>query len=130
MSQLAAPWTTGYEPGRQVVVLGVAGLLTITGLDILLGGTVGLFFDLCFIVLCLGLAVLVDREDFFVVGVLPPLLMLGAFVLLAVVHRGAIASPDDTAVQAVVTAIVHHSVALTVGYALCAATLVARMARD
>lgn len=130
MSQLAAPWTTGYEPGRQVVVLGVAGLLGVTVLDILLGGTVGLFFDLCFIVLCLGLAVLVDRRDFFVVGVLPPLLMLGAFVLLAIVNRGAIASPDDTATQAVVTAVVAHSVALTAGYALCAATLIARMTRD
>ena len=56
-------------------------------------GGVGLFFDLGFVALCLGLALAVRPTDFFVVGVLPPLIMVGVFVLLEAtrpgVHRAA-----------------------------------------
>ncbi|MFW6774217.1 DUF6542 domain-containing protein [Nocardioides sp. CPCC 205120] len=131
MSLLAATRpTTGHVPGRRVVLLGVVGVLGLLGLDLLLGPTVGLFFDLCFIVLCLGLAVLVDRADVFVVGVLPPLLLVGAFSLVAALAPGALARPDDGAVQALVTGVLHHAVGLGVGYALCLATLAARMTGD
>ena len=37
---------------------------------------------------CLGAALAVHPRDFFRVGVLPPLLLLGLIALLAIVHRG------------------------------------------
>ena len=89
-------------------------------------GRVSLFFDLWFVLLCLGLALLVRPRDFFTVGVLPPLIMVVGFAILAVDRPGAIASPRDGLVQAVVSGLAHHSVALVCGYALCLVTLLAR----
>ena len=43
----------------------------------------GLFFDLCFVAICLAAALMVRPRDFFTVGVLPPLLMFGTMVLVA-----------------------------------------------
>jgi hypothetical protein len=85
-----------------------------------------MFFDLWFVLICFGLALLVRPRDFFTVGVLPPLIMLGAFAVLALGRPEAIAEPQDGLVQAVVSGLAHHSVALTIGYALCLATLLAR----
>jgi hypothetical protein len=89
-------------------------------------GRVSMFFDLCFVLLCLGLALLVRPRDFFTVGVLPPLIMVVGFAILAIDRPGAIASPRDGLVQAVISGLAHHSVALVCGYALCLVTLLAR----
>lgn len=126
----AAVHTPHTEPGSRVVALGAGGLLTILAVDLLLGGDIGLFFDLCFIVLCLVLAVRADRSAFFAVAMLPPVLLIVGFTLVAVLLPGAIARPEDGVVQALVTGVLSHAVGLAVGYALCLATLVARMAGD
>lgn len=112
-------WEVGAEPGRQVVALGVAVTLTAVSIDVLLVGRLTLFFDLCFMVLCLGLAALVRRQDFYLVALLPPVLMTAVFGFVALVARDAIADPRDSAVQAIVSGIATHGVALFVGYALC-----------
>jgi hypothetical protein len=109
-----------------VVALGVALALTVVALDVGVGGRVGLFFDLAFVGVCLAAALLVRPEDFFTVGVLPPLIMLIVFVLLAASQPVAIAQRDDGLVQAVVTGLSHHAVALGVGYAACLACLAVR----
>jgi hypothetical protein len=119
-------WEEGREPGRQVVVLGVALALTVVAIDLLIVGRVSLFFDLCFVALCVGLALAVRPNDFFVVGVLPPLIMLGVFTLLGLTSPGVIAHPDDGVVQAVVSGLSHHSTALVAGYVLCLAVLAVR----
>lgn len=126
MRQTGSAWIDGLEPGRQAVALAVASALTIVSVDLLLVGELSLFFDLCFVVLCLGLALVVRSDDFFTVGVLPPLVMLGVFVLLAATAPGTIARPEDALVQAVVSGLAHHSAALVAGYALCLATLALR----
>ena len=82
VTQARTLWEEGREPGRQVVALGVAVALTVVIVDLALVGRVSLFFDLCFVVLCIGLALAVRPTDFFVVGVLPPLIMVGVFTLL------------------------------------------------
>jgi len=87
---------------------------------------VSLFFDLCFVVLCIGLALAVRPTDFFVVGVLPPLIMVGVFVLLGSTRPEVIAQPQDGVVQAVVSGLAHHSGALVTGYVLCLTTLAVR----
>ncbi len=119
-------WEEGREPGRQVVALGVALALTAVAVDLALVGRISLFFDLCFIAVSLGLALVVRPTDFFVVGVLPPLIMVGVFFLLGLTRPAVIAHPDDGVVQAVVSGLSHHSGALVVGYLLCLACLAVR----
>jgi hypothetical protein len=127
VKQADALWDVGHEPGRQVVSLGVAVTLTAVSIDVLLVGRLTLFFDLCYIVLCLGLAALVRRRDFYMVALLPPLLMTVVFGFIALVARDAIADPRDSLVQAVVSGVATHGVALFLGYALCLGWLAWRL---
>ena len=119
-------WEEGREPGRQVIALGMALALTIVVIDVALVGRISLFFDLAFVAMCLALAIVVRPTDFFVVGVLPPLIMVGVFTLLGLSHPGVIAQPEDGVVQAVVSGLSHHSGALVVGYVLCLGVLAVR----
>jgi hypothetical protein len=119
-------WEEGHEPGREVAALGVALALTAAALDLLLTGRVGVLFDLGFVALCVGLALAVRLPDFFTVGVLPPLLMLSTFLLLAMSRAESIAQPDDGLLQAVVSGLSHHSVALVLGYVLALGVLAVR----
>jgi hypothetical protein len=112
-------WDQGREPGREVISLGVAVALTAVVLDLLLVGRVSILFDLFFVALCVGVALLVRPSDFFTVGVLPPLIMLGVFTLVGLTRPAMIAHRGDGVVQAVLSGLSHHSVALLVGYALC-----------
>jgi hypothetical protein len=126
----AVLWDSGAEPGRAVVALGVAATLTAVTIDVVLVGRLTMFFDLAFVALCLALATLVRRADFWTVGLLPPLLMLAVFAFLAVVARETIADPRDNTVQAVVSGVAHHSAALLAGYALCLGCLGWRARRE
>lgn len=126
MSHARTVWEEGRETGRQVVVLGVALALSAVVLDVLLVGRVSLFFDLCFVVLCVALALAVRPTDFFTVGVLPPLIMVAVFTLLAFTRPQVIADRGDGVVQAVVSGLSHHSLALCLGYLLCLTCLAVR----
>jgi hypothetical protein len=126
VSEARTLWEEGHEPGRQVVALGLALVLTVVVVDIGVGGRVGDFFDVAFVAVCLAVALLVRPEDFFTVGVLPPLIMLVVFGLVAATQPVAIAERDDGLVQAVVTGLSHHAVALGIGYAACLACLAIR----
>ena len=119
VSLSGVPWAAGDETGRQVAVLGVALTLTAVVLDALITGRLGLLFDLCFVALCLALAARVRRRDFFAVALLPPLLMISVFTFVALVDRETLADPRDNLVQAVVSGVATHGIALFAGYALC-----------
>lgn len=119
-------WEEGHEPGREMVSLGVALALSAAAIDLLLTDRVGVLFDLVFVLLCLGLALAVRQRDFFTVGILPPLLMAATFLLLAMSRAEAIARADDGVVQAVVSGLSHHSLALALGYLGCLAVLFVR----
>ena len=119
-------WEEGHESGRQVVVLGVALALTITALDLVVFGRLTAFFDICFVLCCVALALLVRPSDFFTVGVLPPLLMVGVFVLIGLTRPDVIADPSDGVVQAVVSGLANHAGALTAGYLLSLGVLAVR----
>ena len=122
---LGALWE-GNAPGSEVVALSSAVVLTVAALEVLLVGHLELFFDLCFVVVCLGAALMVRPRDFFTVGVLPPLLMFGTMVVVALNGPRVIAAAHDGVVQAVITGLAHHSLALFAGYAVCLLTLLAR----
>jgi FtsH-binding integral membrane protein len=126
VSQSRTLWEEGHEPGRQVVALGLAVALTVVVLDLLLFDRVSLLFDICFALLCIGLALAVRASDFFTVGVLPPLLMVVVFAILGVARPDVIADPGDGVIQAVVAGLSHHSGALVVGYLLSLVTLAVR----
>ena len=119
-------WHPGHEPGRQVVALGLALALTVAVLDTLITGSVTWAFDICFVVLCAALAVLVAPRDMFTVGVLPPVIMLTVFVLVAIANADALGRRDDSVAQAVVSGLAHHSLALCLGYGMCLALLAQR----
>ncbi|SFB78642.1 hypothetical protein SAMN04487968_101508 [Nocardioides terrae] len=119
-------WHPGHEPGRQVVALGVALVLSGALLDLAITGRITWLFDVVFVLTCAALAVLVAPRDLFTVGVLPPLLMLAVFVLVALAHTAALGHRDDSVAQAVVSGLAHHSLALCLGYALCLALLAQR----
>ncbi|MDZ5660424.1 DUF6542 domain-containing protein [Nocardioides sp. S-58] len=130
MTRADAWWQVGREPGRSVVALGVAVTLTAVSIDVLLAGRLTIFFDLCFVALCLGLAALVRRKDFYMVAVLPPLLMTTVFAFVATVARDAVADPRDGLLQAIVSGVATHGIALFVGYALCLGWLAWRLHRE
>jgi hypothetical protein len=119
-------WEEGHEPGRQVVLLGLALVLTAVALDIVVFDQVGWLFDLGFAATCVAVALAVRQRDFFTVGVLPPLLMMGVFLLLGATRPAVIADKTDGIVQAVVSGLAHHATALVVGYALALAILAVR----
>ena len=123
-------WDEGAEPGGRVVSLAVALALSVAVIESLLDGHIGLLFDVCFVVICVGVALLVHPRDFFAIGVLPPLLMLGIFVLFAVSSRDGLGSAQqDGFLQSVVSALGRHAIALFVGYALALACLLVRRNR-
>lgn len=119
-------WEEGHESGRQVAVLGVALALTAAVLDLWFFGRLTLFFDICFVLLCIAIALLVRPRDFFTVGVLPPLLMVVVFALLGATRPEVVADAGDGVVQAVVAGLGHHAGALVTGYLLCLAILAIR----
>lgn len=119
------PWD-GDTRGSEVVALACALVLTVAALETMVVGRIEMFFDLCFVITCFGAALMVRPRDFFSVGVMPPLLMFGTFVIVALNGPKVIATKQDGVVQAVVTGLAHHSVALFLGYALCLGTLLVR----
>jgi hypothetical protein len=126
VSEARTLWEEGREPGYQVVALGLAVALSVTALDLARADRVTGLFDVVFVLVCVALALLVRPEDFFTVGVLPPLIMAAVFLLVAVAKPAAIAQPDDGLVQAVVSGLSTHAIALGIGYALCLACLAVR----
>lgn len=109
-----------------MAALAVALLLTATTIDLALADRLGLLFDLTFVTVCARAALMVRPADFFTVGVLPPLAMLTAVLLLAIAEPAAIAHAQDGAVQATVSGLSGHAVALVIGYLLCLGVLAVR----
>jgi hypothetical protein len=120
-------WQAGRHPGVLVVRAVVLVLALVVALDVaVLDGRLGLPFDAALVVLSVVAALWVRPSDFFTVGVLPPLLLAATVATLVVVDRGAVAQPDDAVLQAVVSGLAHHAVALLVGYAAALAVLALR----
>ena len=74
-------------------------------------------------VVCVGAALAVRPRDFFVVGVLPPLLLLFLMAVPAFLHRAWVGSPGDGVLQAVVSGLAHRATGLLAAYLLTLAVL-------
>lgn len=112
--------------GSRVTRLAALGGLLVLALDLAVFGRLTILFDIGFVLVCLGAALAVRPRDFFRVGVLPPLLLLGLVTLVALVHREWIADAGDGPVQAVVSGLAHRASALLTGYLLALAVLATR----
>ena len=119
-------WEEGRRPGRLVANAAGLVLLLVVLLDLAVNRQLTLFFDLSFVVVCVGAALAVRPRDFFLIGVFPPLLMAGIFAVLAIVARGLVADAGDGLLQAVVSGLAHHSGYLVVGYVITLALLAVR----
>ncbi len=113
-------------PGAQVVAAAVLVTGLVASANVALAGRLALFHDLTFVVVCLVAALAVRPRDFFVVGVLPPLLMFATVTVLAAVDRGFVADARDGLVQAVISGLAHHATALAAGYAAALVVLALR----
>jgi len=120
-------WEEGRWSGRRVTRFSMLASMLLVGADLAVTGRLERIFDSGFIVLCVGMALAIRPQDFFRVGVLPPMLLLGISAILALGHRSAIAAADDGFVQSVVSGLAHHSGPLLAGYALALAVLGVRV---
>ncbi len=127
MSEARTLWEEGREPGHQVVALG-SRARTHRGRRSRspIGGEVGRFFDIAFVLVCVGVALLVRPQDFFTVGVLPPLVMLVVFTLVAVARPAALADRERLAHADLVSGLSTHAIPLGIGYGLCLVVLAVR----
>jgi hypothetical protein len=120
-------WEEGRWSGRRVTRFSMLVSALLVAADLALSGQLERVFDSGFIVLCVGMALAIRPADFFRIGVLPPMLLLGICVVLGLGHRSAIAAPDDAFVQSVISGLAHHSGPLLAGYALGLAVVGIRM---
>lgn len=120
MARARTLWEEGDEPARSVALLGVAVAITLLVVDLLLTGSVGILFDIGFVLLCVGLALRVRPRDFTLIAVLPPALMLGTF------WTHAVFSPEESTIQALVRTVSEHIEALVIGYTLFLGCLLLR----
>jgi hypothetical protein len=119
-------WEEGRHPGRLVVRAAAIALLLVVLGSLLVGDRIGIAFDAAFVAICVAAALWVHPRDFFTVGVLPPLLLAATVGILAVVDRDAVARAEDPVVQAAVSGLAHHALALVIGYGLTLAVLALR----
>ncbi|WP_420846681.1 DUF6542 domain-containing protein [Nocardioides caldifontis] len=119
-------WEEGRHPGALVVLVAAVALVVATLVSLWFGERIGVFFDVVFVLTCIGAALAVRPRDFFTVGVLPPLLLAATVLALALADRGAVARADDPLAQALVSGLAHHALALVLGYGLALAVLALR----
>ncbi len=119
-------WEEGHWSGDRVIRLSITLCLLAVIADTIATGRLDRAFDIAFVLICIGAALAVRPGDFFSVGVLPPLLLLGCATLLSIVARATVAAAQDGFVQGVISALADHSVALAAGYLLCLLVLAIR----
>ncbi len=112
--------------GSRVTRLAVLASLVVLVLDLAITRQLTVIFDIGFVLVCVGAALAVHPRDFFHIGVLPPLLLLGLISLVAIANRGWVAESGDGFVQAVVSGLAHRATGLLAAYLLALAVLVIR----
>ena len=125
---MSAPtrWEEGRWSGTRVTRFSIFACVLLVAAELAVRGHLGPTFDVGFVLLCVGIALAIRPDEFFNVGVLPPMLLLGICVILAVVRRDAIAPSGDWLVQSVISGLAHHSVGLLVAHGGLLAVLALR----
>jgi hypothetical protein len=113
-------------PARGVIVSALVAAAACAAADLFLTGKLTMFFDLCFIVVCLVSAMAVRRRDFFTTGVLPPLLFAAVVAILAFRNPATFVQAGGLG-KAFMTGLAQHATALVSGYAIALAALACRL---
>ncbi len=114
-------------PGRGVVLVTALVTAAVVGLDFALTGELSIFFDLCFVVICLVAAMAVRRHDIFATGVLPPLVYAAAVGTVALVAPTAILDSGGLS-KTFMTGLAGHAATLVAGYGVVLVTVGGRVA--
>ena len=112
--------------GSRVTRLAVVAALVVLAANLAISRQLTFIFDIGFVLVCVGAALAVHPRDFFSVGVLPPLLLLGLISLVAIVHSAWVAQAGDGFVQAVVSGLAHRATGLLAAYLLALGVLAIR----
>lgn len=103
-----------------VVIMSVACLLGAAVVQLLFTEALGVFFGACFVLTSITAALVVRNDGFFVVGVLPPLLLIGVLTTVGAADPTAIDAPglaeDAGLLQRVIAGIVSQAGALVIGH--------------
>lgn len=107
---------------------GTLGVITILDLT---DGSLGILFSIGFVLAAVSAPVGVEMRALLPTGVLPPVLLVGALAVVAVVNADALVvtglSPDVGAFGRLVAAVVDHGVVLVVGHVLALVAIVTRV---
>lgn len=105
---------------RAVVMVSVGCVSGAAALQLLLTDQLGVFFGCCFVLTSLTAALVVRSDGFFVVGILPPVLLIGLLTAVATLEPSAIDAPglaaDAGLLQRVIAGIVSQAGALVLGH--------------
>jgi hypothetical protein len=119
-------WEEGRWSGSRVTRFSIFACTVLVLANLIISNDLDKLFDAGFVLLCICAALAIRPTEFFTVGVLPPMLLLGFCMVLGVVKRTAIAPSDDGWIQAVISGLAHHSGSLLVGYVLALGVLAVR----
>jgi hypothetical protein len=114
-------------PARGVIVLSLLASMLCAAADCGLTGSLTMFFDLCFVTVCLVGAMAVRPQDLFTAGVLAPLVFAVVVFLVAVGVAGAFVDGGSTS-RAFFTGLAAHAGALVSGYGVALAVVGGRVA--
>lgn len=104
--------------GSRITRLAVLSGVLLLALDLAIFGQPTALFDIGFIVICTGAALAVRPRDFFFVGILPPLLLLGLVTVAAAIDTRWVAAEGDGRIQAIVSGLAPRATALLCSYLL------------
>jgi uncharacterized protein DUF6542 len=116
---------------QQAVLVACLGLAAVTALD-LTDGRLGFLFSLGFVLAVATAPLSVDVRSLLATGVMPPVLLIGALFVVAVVAPDAIVvnglAADAGSFARTLGAVIDHGITLVVGHALALAGIGVRVA--
>lgn len=119
-------WEEGRWSGNRVTRFSVLLCVLVGGFDLLVTHRIGVVFGIGFVLVCVIAAMAVRPQDFFRVGVLPPLLLLGCAMVLSLVARGSVVDQQSGYLQGVISALARGAGGLMAGYLLALVLLAIR----
>jgi hypothetical protein len=113
-------------PGRGVCLLTIVAVGGCALADLALTRGISLFFDLCFVTICLVAAMSVRRRDLFTTGVMPPLVFAAVIGVVAALSPGTFVAFGGAS-KAFMTGLAQHAPGLVAGYAVALLTVGSRV---
>lgn len=118
-------------PAGPVVLAAFVAMLVAAAIEIVLRDAVGMVVGVMLVLACTAVALMIRAGDLFTAGVLPPLLLVAALVVVAVVHPAGIEvsrlQPDAGVAQTVIAGFVALARWLVAAHALALVLVALRL---